>query len=102
MEEKVTYDNRIFKYLRVAHDLKVKELADKFGVSHTYILRIESGEKKPSEKMLSLYCDTFGVTIRLLNYFQSEISEKEQIGYKFSCKEILLLILKVICNEKEI
>ena len=102
MEDKVIYDNRIFKYLRIANDMKVKELSERFGVSHAHILRIESGAKQPSERLIKEYCKVFGVSERLLKYFHSEISGNEQKGKKYTCKEILLLILKAICNEKDV
>ena len=71
MEDKVIYDNRIFKYLRIANDMKVKELSERFGVSHAHILRIESGVKQPSERLIKEYCKVFGVSERLLKYFHS-------------------------------
>lgn len=100
MSEKIVYDNRIFKYLRISHDYNIKELSEKFGVSHSHILRIENGEKKPSDKILSLYSETFKVSTRLLNYFQTEITESEKDKKRvLNSREILLLILKGLSKE---
>ena len=65
------------------------------------ILQIEKGEKKPSQRLLSLYSKKFGVSERLLIAFTSEIKNKEKKS-TLNSKEILLLILKKLCNEKDI
>lgn len=101
MVSDINFDNRIFKYVRIANDLTASQLAQDFGVSHTTILQIEKGEKKPSQRLLSLYSKKFGVSERLLIAFTSEIKNKEKKS-TLNSKEILLLILKKMCNEKDI
>ena len=53
--------NKALRLLRVFHDLKQKDLAEKLGVSKSYISEIESGKKTPTLALLERYTEVFEV-----------------------------------------
>lgn len=88
--------NRILKYLRIVHDYSISGLAQKFGVSHTYISKVENGDKEPSEKLLELYCKEFHLSKKALAYFEETDNHR-----KLNNQEVILMILQEICKRKE-
>lgn len=54
------YPNRI-RELRKSRELTIENLAEKTGLSTSYIQRLESGERNLSIKNLNLFADAFGV-----------------------------------------
>lgn len=54
--------SEILRLLRVGNELSCQQMADKLGVSASYISQIENGKKLPSDKMLGLYSKIFGIS----------------------------------------
>lgn len=80
--------SEILRLLRIAHDMTIKELSEKIGLSNIFISQIESGVKNPSSETLIKYCDVFDITPEMLKYFKEENTG----GYQ----KLLLKILKKI------
>jgi transcriptional regulator with XRE-family HTH domain len=78
--------NEALRLLRVFHDLKAIELADKLGISQSYLSEIESGKKEPSLELIRKYADIFRTNPSSILLFSEDI---EQIGKKKKLKDIL-------------
>lgn len=54
-------NNNVYKMLRIAMDLSVDELAEQLDISRSYIFAIENKGIEPSEKIIKLYSNFFGI-----------------------------------------
>jgi transcriptional regulator with XRE-family HTH domain len=52
---------------RVLHAMGLRELARQSDVSATYLSKVETGQQKPSERILRIYSDMFCVDFDELN-----------------------------------
>lgn len=82
----------VFRLLRIARNLKVKDLAQELSVSSAYINAIENGERFPSDRLLRDYAIVLGVSEDVFLTFKPE----EQKNKRF--ENILLSLLQMICN----
>lgn len=60
------------KQFRTARGYSVNKLATLSGVSQSYLRDIELGNKNPTVEILSVICDTLGIS--LSEFFNEEIS----------------------------
>lgn len=82
----------IFRLLRIARDIKVKDLAQELRVTPAYINAIENGERYPSERLIRDYAIALGVKEEtILTFNPNKLSNK-----KF--ENVLLSLLQMICN----
>jgi transcriptional regulator with XRE-family HTH domain len=49
------------RLIRVFHDMKQQELAERLGLSKSYVSELESGKKVPSIEVIQKYSDTFDI-----------------------------------------
>ena len=77
--------NQALRLLRVFHDLKAFELADKLEISQSYLSEIESGKKKPSLELLEKYASVFHTPPSSILFFSEDL---EQVGKKKKIKDI--------------
>ena len=89
--------NDVFRLLRIAQDLSIKDFADLISVSPSYVSEIESGKKKPSFDMLSKYSKALGMRQADIMYLLEEKDEKNY-GYQ----ELLLNILQKMVGKMAI
>ena len=82
----------IFRLLRIARDIKVKDLAQELSVTPAYINAIENGERFPSDRLLKDYAQALGVEKDTILNFKLE----DQKNKKF--ENVLLSLLQMICN----
>jgi len=61
------------RLIRVFHDLKQVELAEKLGVSKSHISEIESGNKTPSLELIERYSKMFGLPMSSIMFFAENI-----------------------------
>ena len=87
-----TQDNKlnIFRLLRIARDIKVKDLAQELSVTPAYINAIENGERFPSDRLLKDYAQALGVEKDTILNFKLE----DQKNKKF--ENVLLTLLQMI------
>jgi transcriptional regulator with XRE-family HTH domain len=57
------------RLIRVFHDLKQVELAEKLGVSKSHISEIEKGSKSPSLDLLRRYAEEFKIPVSSIMFF---------------------------------
>lgn len=61
--------NNALRLVRVYHDLSQTEVAEKVGLSKSYVSEMESGEKKVSLAVLEKYSATFDIPVSSLMLF---------------------------------
>ena len=88
---KETGIGNVLKSLRIIRDLSVKELAERMGLSSTYICDVESNRKRTSLDMLERYSDALDVSRSMLLYFDEEGKKNH-----YNHKKMLLTILELL------
>jgi len=81
--------------MRVFHDLKQKELAEKLGISTSHLSEIESAKKTPTLQLLERYSEVFDVPVSSIMFFSENIDgESVAIGKtrKFVSSKILAMM----------
>lgn len=61
------------RLLRVFHDMKQKDLANKLGISKSYISEIENGNRIPSFEVIGKYATQFKVPVSSIIFFSEQI-----------------------------
>ncbi len=82
----------VFRLLRLARNLKVKDLAQELSVSSAYINAIENGERFPSERLLRDYAKALGVSSEIFQTFRPEEHKDKRF------ENVLLSLLQLICK----
>lgn len=83
----------VLRLVRIARDMSTKDLAQKMGVSPTYVSEVETNKKSPSLEMLSKFSSALGVSRSAILFFDEE-GEKQ--GYNY--QKLLIEILKKIAS----
>ena len=65
--------NEALRLIRVFHDLKQFELAERLEVSKSYISEIEKGIKKPSLDLIERYSAEFRIPVSSIMFFAEEL-----------------------------
>ncbi len=61
------------RLIRVFHDLKQVELAERLGVSKSHISEIEKGSKTPSLDLIQRYATEFKIPVSSIMFFAEEL-----------------------------
>ena len=64
------------RLIRVFHDVSQTHLADRLGISKSFLSEIESGKKEPTLNLLSRYAAEFDVPLSSLLFFVESVSAK--------------------------
>lgn len=59
--------------MRVFHDMTQADLADKLGVTKSYVSEIEAGNKTPSLEVLNQYAKAFEIPLSSILFFAENI-----------------------------
>lgn len=81
----------IYRLLRIAKDLKTKEVADELRVATAYVSAIEKGKRTPSVRLRRNYAKLFQIDE---DYITSFVSEKD-------FEHTMLKLLEIICKAEE-
>ena len=82
----------VFRLLRIARKMRVKDVAEELAITPAYIHAIENGEKFPSGRLLRDYAKVLDVKEETILTFKPE----EQKTPRF--ENALLYLLKIICE----
>lgn len=62
------------RLIRVYHDLKQSELADRLGLSKSYVSEIERGHKTPTLDVIEKYASEFRIPASSILFFSEKLS----------------------------
>ncbi|PTW49201.1 DNA-binding XRE family transcriptional regulator [Sphingomonas faeni] len=61
------------RLIRVYHDLKQKQVAERLDISTSYLSEIEKGHKVPSLDLIQRYSDAFGIPASSIMFFAEQV-----------------------------
>ncbi len=67
------------RLIRVYHDLKQKEVAERLKMSPQYLSEIEKGHKMPTLDLIQRYSDTFGLPVSSIMFFAETVEGKTTV-----------------------
>ncbi len=67
--------NEALRLIRVYHDMKQNEAADRLGISKSYLSEIENGKKEPSLDLLRRYETAFDIPTSSIMFFSENLGE---------------------------
>lgn len=91
--------NEALRLLRVFHDYKSIELAEKLEISPSYLSEIEKGKKAPSMEILRRYAKVFNTTSSSIMFFAENLEDIPQ--KRFSKENILKITLHFLKSIEE-
>jgi transcriptional regulator with XRE-family HTH domain len=68
------------RLIRVFHDVKQNELAQRLGISKSYLSEIESGNKTPSIELIDKYSKEFRIPSSSIMFFSENIEDAQKGG----------------------
>jgi transcriptional regulator with XRE-family HTH domain len=63
------------RLIRVYHDLKQQELAEKLEISKSYLSEIESGKKTPTIELIEKYASQFSIPASSILFFSENLED---------------------------
>ena len=63
------------RLVRQFHTLNQTEMADRLGISKSYLSQIEHGHKKPTLDLLEKYAEVFGIPLSNLLLFSESVGD---------------------------
>lgn len=87
------------RLIRVFHDVKQAELADRLGVSKSYVSELESGKKVPTLEVINKYSSEFKIPASSILFFSEQLSEGESrktVGARQFIADKVLRMLKFL------
>lgn len=63
------------RLIRVYHDLKQKQVAERLDISTSYLSEIEKGHKMPSLELVQRYSDAFGIPVSSIMFFAESVKD---------------------------
>jgi len=82
------------RLIRVFHDLKQVELAERLGISRSHISEIEKGIKTPSLDLVERYSQVFKMPVSAIMFFAEELPNAksgDKVRAKIASKVIDIL-----------
>ena len=65
------------RLIRVFHDMKQRELAERLGISKSYLSEIESGKKTPSLELVNRYAEEFDLPASSILFFSESLADED-------------------------
>ena len=87
--------HRALRLIRVYHDMNQSDLAEKLGLSKSYISELEKeGGKKPSIEVLEKYADYFRIPLSSLMLFAEKADKADLVeaGRAFTADKVLKML----------
>lgn len=82
------------RLIRVFHDIKQKDLAEKLGISNSYLSEIESGNKPPSLELIEKYAEVFKMPTSSILFFSENLpdADKSEKTKQFVSRKVLKIL----------
>ena len=65
--------NEALRLIRVYHDMKQTEAAEKLGISKSYLSEIEGNRKKPTLELIGKYSAAFNIPVSSIMFFSEQM-----------------------------
>jgi len=90
--------HRALRLLRTYHHLKQRDLAERLGISGSYLSEIEAGGKEPSIDLLAKYADIFNMPVSSIVLFSEKIDEagKRRKSFRVVAADKILRLLEFL------
>lgn len=72
--------NQALRLIRVYHDVRQSDLADKLGISKSYLSEIESEKKKATLDLIEKYSEIFKIPVSSIMFFSENMNNSS--GYE--------------------
>jgi transcriptional regulator with XRE-family HTH domain len=81
------------RMIRIFHDRRQNELADKLGIAPSHLSEIEKGKKQPTLQLLDSYAAEFKMPVSSIMFFseQMEGGSSDRVRTQISKKALALL-----------
>lgn len=90
------------RLIRVFHDLKQFEMAERIGVSKSYVSELENGNRIPSLDVIEKYSREFNIPVSSILFFSEQIpNAKNGEKIRVAVASKVLDILKFIENKSD-
>ena len=85
--------NDALRMIRVFHDFRQNELAEKLDIAPSYLSEIEHGKKQPTLHLLEAYAVEFNMPVSSIMFFseQMDSNSSDRIRTQISRKALALL-----------
>lgn len=70
--------NEALRLIRVFHDMKQKGLAQRLGISNSYLSELESGKKTPTLEIIEKYSEVFKMPSSSILFFSEHFENGEK------------------------
>ena len=70
------------RLIRVFHDMKQTELADRLSISNSYLSEIEGGKKQPKIELIQRYSSEFRDTQLINLVLRRELRDPLKVGHR--------------------
>lgn len=91
--------NKALRLMRIFHDLKQKEMAEKLGISKSLISEIESGKKTPTLAVLNRYAEVFQVPVSSILFFSENINSDVDVqNLQTFISPKIITLMKFVAN----
>lgn len=88
------------RLIRVFHDLKQQELADRLDISKSYLSEIENGKKIPSVEIIEKYAGVFSIPPSSIMFFAESVSDGKVVDadskVRFAIADKVVQFLKFV------
>jgi transcriptional regulator with XRE-family HTH domain len=95
--------NDALRLMRVFHDMSQTNLADKLGISKSYLSEIEKGEKKKvTLDLLERYSQVFNIPVSSLMFFAEQVDQGNYEKVRSSVAGKVLKMLDWIATTQDV
>lgn len=86
--------NEALRLIRVFHDMKQKGLAQRLGISNSYLSELESGKKTPTLEIIEKYSEVFNMPSSSILFFSEHVDNegKSEITRKQISKKVIKIL----------
>ena len=86
--------NEALRLIRAFHDMNQKDLAERLGISNSYLSELESGKKTPTLEMIQKYSEVFKMPSSSILFFSEHCKNGEKS--EKTRKQISKKVLKIL------
>ena len=90
------------RLVRVFHDMNQSTLAERLGISKSYLSELEAGKKQPTLELLQKYASTFNMPLSSLVFFAENLENPTRSKVRTAIAGKALKMLQWIAAKSEV